>query len=83
MPKEAVRSAKGVHIVGDFNDWKRKASPMKKLKSGLFKIVIDLPCDREYQYRYLIDSKIWENDWSADKYAPSPYFDTENSVVIV
>jgi 1,4-alpha-glucan branching enzyme len=83
MPKEAIREAKRVHIVGDFNDWKRKATPMKKLKSGSYKIVVDLPCGREYQYRYLIDGKIWENDWAADRYAPSPFYDADNSVVIV
>ena len=83
MPKEAFQSAKRVYIVGDFNNWKRKATPMKKLKSGAYKIGIDLPCGREYQYRYLIDGKTWENDWEADKYVPSPYYETENSLVII
>jgi len=83
MPKEAVKSAKIVHIVGDFNNWGQKLSPLKKLKTGTFKITLDLPLGQEYQYRYLIDNKIWENDWDADKYVPSPYYDTENSVVIV
>jgi len=83
MPKEAVESAKKVHIVGDFNGWKKKSTPLKKLKTGIFKITIDLPRGKEYQYRYLVDNNIWENDWAADKYVPSPYDDTENSVVIV
>jgi 1,4-alpha-glucan branching enzyme len=83
MPKEAVESAKTVHITGDFNNWEKKSSPLKRLKNGTFKITIDLPLGQEYQYRYLVDNNIWENDWDADKYAPSPYCDTENSVVIV
>ena len=83
MPKEAVKSAKMVHIVGDFNNWQKKSSPLKKLKTGTFKITLDLPRDQEYEYRYLVDNIIWENDWDADKYVPSPYYDAENSVVVV
>lgn len=82
MPKEAVASAKNVYIVGDFNNWE-KSSPLKKLKTGTFKITLDLPCGKEYQYRYLVDNSTWENDWDADKYVPSPYYDADNSVVIV
>jgi 1,4-alpha-glucan branching enzyme len=83
LPKEAVQAAKKVHIVGDFNNWKKKASPMKKLKSGVCKITLDLECGREYQFRYLLDNGSWENDWAADKYVPSAYYDADNSVVIV
>ena len=25
----------------------------------------------------------WENDWQADRYEPSPYLDSDNSVVTV
>lgn len=83
LPKEAVGSAKKVVIVGDFNGWKQKASPLKKLKNGACTITLDLECGREYQFRYLLDNATWENDWAADKYVPSACYDTENSVVIV
>jgi len=83
MPKEAVGSAGKVNIVGDFNNWDKKISPLKRLKTGTFKVTIDLPCGKEYQYRYLIDNSVWENDWAADKYVLSPYHDSENSVVVV
>lgn len=83
LPKEAVHSAQKVHIVGDFNDWKKKASPLKKLKNGSCKITLDLECGREYQFRYLLDNTTWENDWNADKYVSSVYHGAENSVVIV
>jgi 1,4-alpha-glucan branching enzyme len=83
LPQEATKAAKTVYIVGDFNDWKVNASPMKKLKNGSFTIVIDLPVGKEYQYRYLIDGTNWENDWDADKYVPNPYGDGDNSVVII
>jgi 1,4-alpha-glucan branching enzyme len=83
LPKEAVQSAQKVCIVGDFNNWKKKASPLKKLQNGSCKITLDLECGREYQFRYLLDNTIWENDWDADKYVPSGSYDAENSVVIV
>ena len=83
VPKEAAGSAQKIHLVGDFNKWKQKSLPLKKLKSGDFKITVDLPCGKEYQYRYLVDSTEWQNDWAADKYVQSAYYDAENSVVIV
>ena len=54
---------------------------LKKLKSGEFKIDLDLEVGKDYQYRYLIDDKIWENDWQADDYIQVPEFSAENSVV--
>ncbi len=83
LPKEAVENAKSVYLVGEFNNWQIHATPMKKYKDGSFKVVLELQKDRPYQYRYLIDDNLWENDWKADKYVPSPYGACENSVVVV
>ncbi len=83
MPKQAIGDAEFVNIVGDFNHWDVKASPMKKLKNGGFTIGLDLTSGKEYQFRYLIDGTKWENDWAADKYVPSPFGDAENSVIVV
>ncbi|MDW7772302.1 MAG: isoamylase early set domain-containing protein [Desulfobulbaceae bacterium] len=83
VPKEAAGNAQKIHLVGDFNNWKQKSLPLKKLKNGSFKITVDLPCGRDYQYRYLLDNTTWLNDWEADKYVPSSYSDAENSVVTV
>jgi 1,4-alpha-glucan branching enzyme len=83
LPKEDVVSAKDIHLVGDFNSWDTKATPMKKQRDGSFSVSLDLEQGHEYQYRYLIDGARWENDPSADKYVPSPYGDTQNSVIII
>lgn len=83
LPKEAVPEAQNVTIVGDFNEWNENQTLMKKLKDGSFTVSIDLERDREYQFRYLIDSARWENDWNADKYISTSYGDSENSVVVV
>jgi len=83
LPKAAAEKAKDVRIVGDFNNWDSKTHKMKKLKNGSFTSTIDLPVGAEYEFRYLIDNEAWENDWEADKYVPTTFFDAENSVVVV
>ncbi len=83
LSKKAARSANTVHLAGEFNDWDEQATPMKKLKNGSFSIALDLESGREYQFRYLLDGKTWENDWEADKYVPSHVEDSDNSVVVL
>ena len=82
LPKEAALGARTVHIVGDFNSWNIAETPMKKLKNGDFTLTLELPRNREYGFRYLINTECWENDWFADKYVPNPY-GGDNSVVVV
>lgn len=83
VPREACMGAKSIMVVGDFNNWSVKDNPMKKLKNGAFTLELDLESNKEYQFRYLIDEKIWENDWAADRYVRSEYGNCENSVVVV
>jgi len=82
LPKDATNGAQVVAIVGDFNDWSPTRSRMKKLKNGDFTITLPLACNREYRFRYLIDSDRWENDWCAEKYVPNT-FGSDDSVVAV
>jgi 1,4-alpha-glucan branching enzyme len=81
LPKEAAQNAKTATVVGDFNNWDPTEHKMKKLKNGDFTLTLDLPCNREYSFRYLIDANRWEDDWFADKYVPHES-DTDNSVLI-
>ena len=83
MPPEAINGARKVALVGDFNDWNADSALMKRRKDGSYSITIDLPANREYQFKYLIDDTCWENDWSADDYRPNSIGDCENSVVVV
>jgi len=83
LTKEQVKSAKVVHVVGEFNNWDTRSTPMKGLKNGGFATTFDLKTGKEYQFRYLLEEREWENDWDADKYVPSGYGDCENSVIIV
>lgn len=83
LPKEAVKNAKKVTLVGEFNNWSKSKTPLKKMTNGSVSVTLNLVTGREYQYRYLMDGKIWENDWAADKYVPSSIPNIENSVVIL
>lgn len=83
LSKEQAHAADSVRLVGDFNQWDLSSAPMKKLKNGDFTTTVSLAKDSEYQFRYLLDDKDWENDWEADTYIPSPVSFADNSVVQV
>jgi 1,4-alpha-glucan branching enzyme len=83
ISEEVGDSAKTAHVVGEFNGWNFLATPMRRLKSGAFTTTLNLEQGREYQFRYLLDKKNWENDANADHFVPTPYGDSENSVIVL
>jgi len=75
--------AKRVNLVGDFNDWDTRATPMEQdPEDYTWHVTLELEAGREYQFRYLIDGEEWQNDWHADKYVPNIY-GSENSVIVL
>lgn len=74
--------AENVALVGEFNEWNERATPMKPLKDGRFKATVELPVDKRFQFRYLVNHNVWQNDWAADQYIPNP-FSGDNSIVEV
>lgn len=83
LPKAAAEGARRVALVGEFNNWDPGSTSLKRRRDGSFSVTVDLECNRQYQFRYLIDGSQWENDWNADGYAPSPLGGSDNSVVVV
>lgn len=70
---------KSVSLFGDFNNWEpTKMIFVKKSKS--FKVKINLPKEKIFQFKYLLDSSEWENDYKADQYIKNE-FGSENSIV--
>ena len=57
FPTGSVAYAKTVHIVGDFNSWNNRATPMQETQSCSFIASIDLMPGKEYEFLYLIDRK--------------------------
>ncbi len=83
LPSDTAAGAESAAVVGEFNQWSDELHPMKRLKNGSFKVTIDLEQGNEYQFRYLLDGRVWQNDDAADAYQPSGFGDAENSVVRV
>jgi len=82
LPKEAAPEATQVTLVGDFNQWDTNETPMQKMKNGDFTVTLELACDQEYKFRYLIDNSQWENDWQADRYVPNGHGSDDSIVAI-
>jgi 1,4-alpha-glucan branching enzyme len=82
LPREGSLSAETVTVVGEFNNWDEKATPMKRQKDGAFIATVELEVGREFRFRYFVNGEKWENDWCADKYEPNP-FGGYDSVVVV
>lgn len=81
VAQNQAENAAQIHIVGEFNNWGKKATPMKKLKKGDFVATISLEPGREYEFRYLIDNTKWTNELAADRFVYSAYGDCDNSVL--
>ena len=71
--------AEVVHVVGDFNSWSREATPLRRDDGG-FSVTLELQAGTTYQFRYLLDGHVWENDWAADDYVGNE-FGGENSLL--
>ncbi len=80
----AAANADKVYLVGDFNSWDETSIPMKKGPDGSFSVKKQLDTNKEYQFRYCLEfagSKVWINDWKADKYVRSELANDDNSVL--
>ncbi|WP_413284634.1 isoamylase early set domain-containing protein [Vibrio sp. MA40-2] len=68
-----------VSIAGDFNDW--QATPLKlNKKNKVYALRLRLPKGQTFQFRYLINGEIWENDQAADDYVRNS-FGSDNSLI--
>lgn len=80
LPKEAIEGAKEVRLLGEFNDWNWEEAPVMRATKKTYSTSLVLNTGKNYQFRYLADNGVWENDWKADGYTPAP-FNVDNSVV--
>lgn len=76
-----ARSASSVAIVGDFNDWQQNASPLHRVRDGVWAITIPLAPGR-YHYTFVVDGTRWEADPLAPR-AMEDDFGRPNSVITV
>lgn len=76
----ADADAHTVSLVGDFNEWEKRATPLRSAKPGVWTAQVALPPGR-HEYAYVVDGKRWVADPAADDVADE--FDTPSSVVTV
>lgn len=81
---KAAKDFASASLVGDFNNWDPSKEVMKKLKKdGSFSIQKTLDVGKEYQFKYVLDGSQWSNEPEADKFAPTEYADSQNSVLVL
>lgn len=76
----AATEAKEVSIVGDFNNWQPVVMKQARKAGSPFRAKVRMPKDGQFQFRYLVDGEVWQNDEAADAYWPNEH-GSENSVV--
>ncbi|MFY0650991.1 MAG: isoamylase early set domain-containing protein [Cyclobacteriaceae bacterium] len=81
LDKKEAAKAETVNLVGNFNNWNESSTELTKLKSGSFKLVMELPVGQEYQFRYLVDGQTWLNDSTADAFVSNGVSEEQNCVI--
>lgn len=75
-----AKEANSVSVAGEFNEWNTEAVQLKKLKNGTFKGTVDLPKDKRFEFKYVVDGQ-WTNESEADGYQWNDFAATENSIL--
>ncbi len=70
-----------VTVVGDFNDWDPRATPLRAASDSLWSVVVPLRPGR-YRYTFVVDGTRWYRDPSAPR-ALEDDFGTPTSVITV
>ena len=55
------RSARSVHLAGDFNGWSRTATPMTLTGNGSYRVTVELP-EGTRHYKFVVDGESWRPD---------------------
>ena len=72
--------AKEVHLVGEFNDWKSRAHPMKNDGTGVWTKQLFLS-EGKFEYKFLVDDQ-WLEDPENDSICHN-CFGSRNSIITV
>ncbi len=63
--------AQGVHVVGEFNDWRTDQLPMTRNENGYWTLKLQL-APGVFKFRYLADGT-WYTDYAAFGVDPGPF----------
>jgi hypothetical protein len=70
-----------VVVVGDFNDWNPRATPLRRTADSLWSVVVPLRPGR-YRYTFVVDGTQWRRDPAAPRSLEDD-FGTPTSVITV
>lgn len=62
--------ASSVCVAGTFNEWSPEKHPLKKKKGRVWERAVTLAPGR-YEYRFIINGTVWENDQQPDGCCPN------------
>jgi 1,4-alpha-glucan branching enzyme len=68
-------------VIGTFNGWSPDQSPMRRLESGVWEIVLSLPPGK-HSYRFLVNNRVQVVDPMSRTLEPDG-FGGENSILFV
>ncbi|GAA4274069.1 isoamylase early set domain-containing protein [Aquimarina gracilis] len=77
-----AKDANSVSVAGEFNEWSTEATVLKKLKNGNFKGTINLPKDKQFAFKYVVDGQ-WTNEVEADGYQWNDFASGDNSLLVL
>lgn len=84
LPGEALEGATEAVVLGDFNNWTPGHEfELKRQEDGSFKTTVQLEEGKTYQYRFLLNSGRWQNDYNAQDYVPASGLFVDNCVITV
>jgi 1,4-alpha-glucan branching enzyme len=78
LPEERVSGK--VSVVGEFNDWNPRATPLRRRANGTRSASVVLEPGRRYAFRYVGEGDHWYDEETADSAVPNG-FGGWNSVV--
>jgi 1,4-alpha-glucan branching enzyme len=74
-------AATRVALVGEFNDWDPRATPMVRVGGGAWHVALPL-ADGRHVYAFVVDGSSWVSDPQAPL-APERWYGASNSVLLV
>jgi len=75
-------NAHSVSVAGDFNEWSRVATPLKRNESGLWFTEIVVSGTGRFEYKFIINGQRWIEDPSNGMKTPNDYGGL-NSVLVI
>ena len=75
-------TSRQVYLVGDFNNWSNRATPMRLGPNGMWSVTVKLPPGR-HEFRYWEENCAWHTDFAAFGVIHNAFGDFNSIVEVV